>query len=665
MILLFSGFNLLFADSSGANEGVPNSSPQANRRKKPPKRQWESWGKAEKDTFFEALHEYGKDFDKICNFIAAKHKRRGDPPALIKNKDQVRHFYYRTLNKIAKYLPADQLSENDSHKKMVIELKGLICYGELRKRTCGWNDKHGKKLEELLSHGTISIRSKGRNFKIRAPVCRALKRLTSAGQSKEESESQSLALPSKLTLEFLPHNHAAWAVVQRLSKNPRLRTSMPPKKPLSLMLNFLSKKWRVVSNKTLEPLDMCFVIPPDFYINSDAEKQTGSPLCKPSSVETCFVENVPTPDAIRGEDTTQNSSPSSLVEEKCPGATDSGFQGILLTALQEKTVTEESNRLCDPTVGQIQCATVYNSQTDKSESSEMCNGATVASNSTAQLPKESKPETCNKGHPKFWTSETCANITFGEIFCKLGRPPKLKLEYTWHDIEDNLAPSQVAVSLSKLVDVATVEFTKTKESSRVSKAASKLTNSASAKSSLPAADKEVTPKEKGGSKGKGPATKTNHKLPFILPSAVTSTAETSKSDTVLSDLQTRPKVPRTQKRYQRPNVHRNILPRPVASPSSVPPGAVAVSFIPQPGQTVGTILAAGVKTSSVTVTSQSKATVSSKTQSGVFFVYIFIIYHSSILLLFHLNASSCYFCVTLDLHDSVPRTQFQNVLLDL
>ena len=78
-----------------------------------------------------------------------------------------------------------------------------------------------------------------------------------------------------------------------------------------------------------------------------------------------------------------------------------------------------------------------------------------------------------------------------------------------------------------------------------------------------------------------------------------------------------------QKRHQRPNVHRNILPRPVASPSSVPPGAVAVSFIPQPGQTVGTILAAGVKTSSVTMTSQSKATVSSKTQSGVYFcVYV-------------------------------------------
>ena len=617
--------NLLVTENTAANEGVtPSSSPHTNRRKKPTKRPWESWGKAEKDTFFEALHEYGKDFDRICNFIATKHKRRGDPPALIKNKDQVRHFYYRSLNKIAKYLPADQQSENDSQKKMVIELKGLICYGELRKRICGWNDKHGKKLEELLSHGTISIRNKGRNFKIKAPVCRALKRLASPGQSKEESESQSLAMPNKLTLELLPHNHAAWAAVQKLSKNPRLRTSVPPKKPLSLMLNFLMKKWHVVSRKTLEPLNMCIVIPPDFYINSDVgEQQAGSPSCKASSSGFCFVENTPTPDAL--EDVAKLNSPSSIVEEKCSEAGDSSLQGILQTAPQELTESENSKTSCEPTELHNGSA-IDNSQTDKTEAvtiTETCNDVTMESCSVAQPAKQDKIESHNeKSHPTFWTSETCANVTFGEIFCKLGRPPKLKLKYTWHDIEDNLAPSQTAVSLTKLVDVATVEFTKGKESGRVSKTTSKPANQLPAKNSSQSADKEKgVPKEKAGSKTKGPVAKTSHQLPFILPSVVAPATQTSKKETILSDLlhQTRPKGPRVQKRHQRPNVHRNILPRPVGSPSSVPPGAVAVSFIPQPGHTVGTILAAGVATSTVTVTTQSKAAVSSKTVSGVFF----------------------------------------------
>lgn len=53
---------------------------------------------------------------------------------------------------------------------MIIELKGLICYGELRKRICGWNDKYGKKFEELFSYGIIFIRSKGKNFKIKVFV---------------------------------------------------------------------------------------------------------------------------------------------------------------------------------------------------------------------------------------------------------------------------------------------------------------------------------------------------------------------------------------------------------------------------------------------------------------------------------------------------------------
>ena len=616
--------NLLFVENNSVSEGVASSSsPQTNRRKKQVKRPWESWGKAEKDTFFEALHEYGKDFDKICNFIATKHKRRGDPPALIKNKDQVRHFYYRSLNKIAKYLPADQPSESDSHNKMISELKGLICYGELRKKICGWNDKHGKKLEELLSLGTTSIRSKGRNFKIKAPVCRALKRLTSAGQSKEEGDSQALPLPNKITLELVPHNHAAWAAVQSLSKNPRLRTSVPPKKPLSLMLNFLTKKWHVMSRKTLQPLSMCIMVPPYFYISADVEeKQTGSPLCKVSSGDPCSVENTPPPpDAVPLEDATKTCSSSSVVEDKCSENGDP-------THLQ--TMENCNNAACEPMVLDT-ASTTDHSQTEEvhetlasvEDSSQRGTDLRVESSTIEQSSKEDMTESCNeKNHPTFWTLETCGNVTFGEMFCKLGRPPKLKLEYTWNDIEGNLAPLQTAVSLTKLVDVATVEFTKGKEVSRNSKTTSKTANSLPDKNSSQVDGKERgTTKEKAGLKAKGTVAKTSNKLPFILPSVVSPAAKTS-NETVLSDLlplsQTRPKGPRMQKRQQRPPVHRTLLPRPVGSPSSVPPGAVAVSFIPQPGQTVGTILATGVSTSSVTLTTQSKASVSSRTVSGVF-----------------------------------------------
>ncbi|XP_078369487.1 uncharacterized protein LOC144653384 isoform X1 [Oculina patagonica] len=615
-------------ENSAGSEAVASSSspPQANRRKKQVKRQWESWGKAEKDTFFEALHEYGKDFDKICNFIATKHKRRGDPLALIKNKDQVRHFYYRSLNKIAKYLPAEQLSGSDNQKKMIIELKGLICYGELRKKICGWNDKHGKKLEELLSHGTITIRSKGRNFKIKAPVqCRALKRLTSTGQGKEDGDTQSLAMPNKLVLELLPHNHSAWAAVQKLSKNPRLRTSVPPKKPLNLMLHFLTKKWHIVSQKTLEPLNMCIVIPPEFYVSSDVlEKQAGSPACRTPSGD---LENVATPDVLPLEDMAKTCSPSSLEEGKSSGANVFGLNGILQHAPHE--VGENGCTTASPEHNTQGSSCADNrSQTDKSaetllnveSSSQRCTETTMESCSTSEPAKQDEKGSCNdKNNPSFWTLETCGNITFGEIFCKLGRPPKLKLEYTWDDIENNLAPSQTAVSLTKLVNIAAAEFSKGKEGSVASKTTSKSSDATLTKSCSQSVAKDKgassnVPKEKTVSKSTRPVTKTSDKLPFILPSVVPPATQTPTNRTIISDLSSLARSnARMRKRQQRPNVHRTLLPRPVGSPSSVPPGAVAVSFIPQPGQTVGTILASGVSTSTATVTTQSKTVLSSKT----------------------------------------------------
>lgn len=71
------------------------------------KRTWELWSQEDKQLFFEALNEFGKDFDAIQSYLASKLKPRSKSScaqAVPKNKDQVRHFYYRTWNKISKYL---------------------------------------------------------------------------------------------------------------------------------------------------------------------------------------------------------------------------------------------------------------------------------------------------------------------------------------------------------------------------------------------------------------------------------------------------------------------------------------------------------------------------------------------------------------------------------
>lgn len=51
------------------------------------------------------LHfQHGKDFEAIQNNIAMRYKKRGKPANMVKNKEQVRHFYYRTWHKISKHI---------------------------------------------------------------------------------------------------------------------------------------------------------------------------------------------------------------------------------------------------------------------------------------------------------------------------------------------------------------------------------------------------------------------------------------------------------------------------------------------------------------------------------------------------------------------------------
>ncbi|CAG2064135.1 unnamed protein product, partial [Timema podura] len=62
------------------------------------------WSTEEKNIFFEALNEYGKDFESISNYFATKARKKGMPESMSKTKDQVRHFYYRAWHKVSKHL---------------------------------------------------------------------------------------------------------------------------------------------------------------------------------------------------------------------------------------------------------------------------------------------------------------------------------------------------------------------------------------------------------------------------------------------------------------------------------------------------------------------------------------------------------------------------------
>uniref|UniRef100_A0A8C6ZTF1 Protein cramped-like n=1 Tax=Nothoprocta perdicaria TaxID=30464 RepID=A0A8C6ZTF1_NOTPE len=256
--------------TSGSTQGIPPTTPAANSKSaarnlgsstgekeegKKVRRQWESWSTEDKNTFFEGLYEHGKDFEAIQNNIALKYKKKGKPASMVKNKEQVRHFYYRTWHKISKYIDFDNVF-SQGLKKSSLELYGLICYGELRKKIGGcMDDKNAAKLNELIQAGATTVRYKGRNLRIKAPMCRALKKLCDPDGISDEEDQKPVRLPLKVPVELQPRNNHAWARVQSLAQNPRLRMIVELHRKVSSLIEFLKQKWalhEVRIRKTLE-----------------------------------------------------------------------------------------------------------------------------------------------------------------------------------------------------------------------------------------------------------------------------------------------------------------------------------------------------------------------------------------------------------------------------
>uniref|UniRef100_A0A803T6T7 Protein cramped-like n=1 Tax=Anolis carolinensis TaxID=28377 RepID=A0A803T6T7_ANOCA len=205
---------------------------------------WDSCSPEDKDTFFEGLIcGHGKDFEAIQNNIALKYKKKSKPASMVKNKEQVRHFYYRTWHKISKYIDFDNVF-SQGLKKSSLELYGLICYGELRKKIGGcMDDKNAAKLNELIQVGATTVRYKGRNLRIKAPMCRALKKLCDPDGISDEEDQKPVRLPLKVPVELQPRNNHAWARVQSLAQNPRLRMIVELHRKVSSLIEFLKQKW--------------------------------------------------------------------------------------------------------------------------------------------------------------------------------------------------------------------------------------------------------------------------------------------------------------------------------------------------------------------------------------------------------------------------------------
>lgn len=202
------------------------------------------WSNEERNFFFDALNEHGRDFEQISRFINLKMKRKTPSDKDYKGKEHIRQLYYQFFQKASKYLRF-----SDDVKKLAQELYTLINYGEMKRKQVMSSEKSFLKLRDLVYKGSVVIRWKGKNIKIKTPSCRALRILNGL----EGSTVEDVQLPQRIDVVLRPVNMKSWGFVQTLAQNPRIRmVSLPLQRRLASLLHTMQQKWQISNNRLYE-----------------------------------------------------------------------------------------------------------------------------------------------------------------------------------------------------------------------------------------------------------------------------------------------------------------------------------------------------------------------------------------------------------------------------
>lgn len=202
------------------------------------------WINAERNYFFDALNEYGRDFEQISRYINAKMRRKTPTEQDYKTKDNIRQMYYQMYQKASKYLRF-----SDDVKKHAQELYTIINYGEMKRKLVMGSEKSFLKFRDLVYKGSVTIRLKGKNIKVKTPSCRALRKLNQL----EGNAIEDIHLPQRLDVVLRPLNIKSWGFVHGLAQNPRIQmVSLPLQKRLATLLHTLQQKWHTTNSRLYE-----------------------------------------------------------------------------------------------------------------------------------------------------------------------------------------------------------------------------------------------------------------------------------------------------------------------------------------------------------------------------------------------------------------------------
>ncbi|XP_020393068.2 TSL-kinase interacting protein 1 isoform X5 [Zea mays] len=141
---------------------APEPSDPNRKPAKKQTRQWAAWTHQEEEIFFNALRQVGKNFDKITHRVQSK------------NKDQVRHYYYRLVRRMKKLLgPRFSLDAKNSKDTIAAMLRW---WSLLEKFSCTASKLHlkprrFKTFVEALGKQLLKDRNKSRRKRSRVDMC--------------------------------------------------------------------------------------------------------------------------------------------------------------------------------------------------------------------------------------------------------------------------------------------------------------------------------------------------------------------------------------------------------------------------------------------------------------------------------------------------------------
>ncbi|KAG6546752.1 hypothetical protein Mapa_011941 [Marchantia paleacea] len=144
-----------------------------------PTRQWDAWTREEEENFFGALRQVGKNFEKITSRVQTK------------NKDQVRHYYYRVIKRMNKILSPSLVL--DAKNSSYVNSAMLRWWSLLEKHSCSASKlrlkpRRFKTFVTALEHQLLKDRKKPK--KKSAPSASS-KKLTSPTEASDVISTES------------------------------------------------------------------------------------------------------------------------------------------------------------------------------------------------------------------------------------------------------------------------------------------------------------------------------------------------------------------------------------------------------------------------------------------------------------------------------------------